>query len=321
MLVTAGALALAAGGDRHGDVVRIARARSIVPAGVVLQYSGVWYRFSRGHLVLGRGRRTRWRSRGPIAPDQIGVIVASPTMIAFQHDHKLYISRLGGFERPVASREMPLGWSGQDLYAYRYAGRDLVLRSDTGRLLRVIARQPFGSEYVYAAGGLYFLAGGRLMGARGTTVRPLGQLRRLGVSARPMLQSAGGLAELQDDDRMVLVRPDGSVFASTRLPRNGGHAETISASPVLSPDGRAVAFATAAGPPANPADPRPVPAIDAVYLLAQGARTATRIHERRLAIAPCDGGAELQWRGDRVLYENSDGHRAAIGISGNSRSG
>jgi hypothetical protein len=139
-----------------------------------------------------------------------------------QHDHKLYLAPLRGVERPVASREMPLGWTTGGLYTYRYHGREQLLRSDTGALLRTIARQPLGSDYVVMDGSRYFITHGMLESASRAGTRRLVSLASLGLSAGPWLQPLGRLLELQDNSRLVMVRHDGSVFAWTRLPRSQG---------------------------------------------------------------------------------------------------
>src|SRR5207237_8438460 len=141
--------------------------------------TGTWAVVRRGHLVVGRGGGTLWRSAEEIASRyQVGVIMASSRMIAFQHDHKLYLVKPPGAERAVASREMPLGWTSRGLYAYRYPGRQLLLRSDTGRLLKVIVQRPVGSDYFVANGSLYFVSHGFLMSAHGSRTRRLGSLRQ-----------------------------------------------------------------------------------------------------------------------------------------------
>ena len=109
--------------------------------------TNTWYRIEHTHLVVGRGRKALWRSHQDIAANQIGLIAAGPKAVTFQHDHRLYIAPLGGVERPVASRELPLGWTTGGLYTYSYPRRELLLRDNTGTVMKAIGRQP--QEYQF----------------------------------------------------------------------------------------------------------------------------------------------------------------------------
>jgi hypothetical protein len=262
----------------HGRVRRIPGAQSSVPRDAAwFPATGTWFMFRYGHLVVGRGRQPLWRSHEELAPNQLGVIMASSHAVAFQHDHHLYLAPLTGAERPVAPRELPLGWTRSGLYTYRYQGRELLARSDTGRLLKVIARQPLGSDYQVAGGRLYFMSRGVLMSAHGARSRRLASLASLGLSADSWLRP-GRLVELMDDNRLVVLRPDGSEFAWTPLPRSQREIESISSPLVVSPHASAVAFAAAAGESNDPNATRRAPGTETVLLLRRGARTAVPAH-------------------------------------------
>ncbi len=238
-----------------------------------------------------------WRSREEItSPWSLGVITAGPRAVAFQHDHKLYLAPLDGAERPVAHAELPLGWTHGGLYTYRYRDRELLLRSDTGALVRTIARRPLGSDYVVANGSLYFIAHGELASATGARTRRLVSLAHLGMSPGPWLQPAGKLLELLDNARLVMLRPDGSVFASTPLSTG------ISSAPIDAPDGHTIAFATT--------DDRGD--TQTVNLLRAGAQNATPIDRQRTKLGDCERWTSLQWRGKWLLYSNSGGDLAVI---------
>jgi hypothetical protein len=233
--------------------------------------------------------------------------------VAFQHDHKLYLAPLRGAERPVARAELPLGWAHGGLYTYRYQDRELLLRSDTGALLKTIARRPLGSDYFVAHGSLYFITHGVLVSAHGTRTRRLASLRGLGLSAGPWLQSLGRLIELQDNNRLVVLRPDGTEFAWTPLPRSHGQAESISSSLVAAPRGSAVAFAAAAGESNDPDAARRAHGTETVLLLRAGARLAVPVHtERADDFNVCERGASIEWHGSWLLYSNSEGNLVAI---------
>ncbi len=301
---------------RDGRVGRIPEIPSPLPRGAaVFPATGTWFVFRHGHLVVGRGRNLLWRSHGRMARAQLGLIMASSRMVAFQHDHKLYLAPLRAAERPVAGREMPLGWTHGGLYTYRYAGRQLLLRGDTGALLKVIARRPLGSDYFVAGGRLYFVVHGVLMSARGPRIQRLASLAELRMSDA-WLQPMGRLLELQDNRRLMVLRSDGSVFAWTPLPRGDRQTEGISSRLVLSPDASAVALTAASGETGGPASAQRAHGTETAYLLRAGARTATPVHTEHVAFGPCERGASLQWHGKWLLYGNSEGNLAVIDTTG-----
>jgi hypothetical protein len=297
---------------RNGQISRTAGNSSGLPRNAAwFPATGTWFMYRDGHLLVGRAGQPAWRSRRRIAPNQVGLIIASPRMVAFQHDHELYVASQRGPERPVAKREMPLGFTRGGLYTYRYAGRELLLRSDTGALRRTIASSPFGGDYLVAGGRLYFIAHGALMSALGPRVRRLALLADLGMSS-VWLQSIGPLLELQDNRRIVVLRPEGTVFASTALPRRDGRAETISSSLAPAPGASAVAFTAAADEPSDPSAQRRTRGAETIYLMRPGSRIAIPIHSEHVVFRVCERGAVLQWHGRWLLYSNSEGHLAAI---------
>ena len=306
---------------RDGRVRRIGDSRSLYPRDAAwFPGTGVWFWIQHGHLVVGRGGRTLWRSHGEIAsPSQVGVITASSRTVAFQHDHQLYLAPLKGAERPVARRELPLGWTRGGLYTYRYQARQLLLRSSTGVLLKVIARRPLGSDYDVANGSLYFIGDGTLMSAHGARIQRLASLSGLGLSADSFLRPLGRLLELEDDHRLVVLHTDGTVFAWTPLPRSHGQSENISSSLVTAPRASAVAFAAASGQTADPDAARRSSGTETVYLLRPGAHTAMPVHRERVTFAPCERGASLEWHGRWLLYSATEGNLAVIDTAGGHR--
>jgi hypothetical protein len=305
---------------RDGRIRRMRTPRSQGPFprdAVWFPGTGTWFRIRHRHLIVGRGRTGLWRSHGEIASRwQLGVVALGPRGVAYQHDHKLYLAPLRGVERPVASREMPLGWTTGGFYTYRYQGRELLLRSDTGALLRTIARQPLESDYVVTNGSLYFITHGLLESTSRAGTRRLASLASLGFSAGPWLQPLGRLLELQDNSRLVVVRADGSVFAWTRLPRREGETEGISSSLVADPQGNAVAFTAAAGESHDSDAARPAPGTETLYLLRAGAHTAIPVHTERVAFAACERGASLRWHGTWLLYTDSERNLVLVDTTG-----
>jgi hypothetical protein len=306
---------------RDGSIRRVSGDTDPYPPGVSwFPATGTWYRIQHRHLEVGLGRRQLWRSREEITSRwSLGIIVASSQGVAFQHDHRLYVASRAGAERPVARREAPLGWTAGGLYTYAYQGRRLLLRGDSGALVKVIARLPRAANDAVAGGRLYFISGDTLMTADGAGTERLDSLRRLGLSTDSWLQTAGSMAELQDNQRLVLVRADGSVFASTRLPRSHGATESITSSPVVAPDARVAAFAAQSGPAQNRRDPGASAVTETVYLLRPGAHSAVAIKGESATFAPCTGGVNLQWHGRWLLFSAGEGTLALIDTAGAGR--
>jgi hypothetical protein len=291
---------------RDGHVSRVSAPRSRYPRGAAwFPGTGAWYRIDHGRLVVGRGREPLWRSREEIASNRIGVIAAGPSAVAFQYDHRLYFARIGSAERPVARRELPLGWTIGGLYTYSYPRRELLLRGDTGAILHTVARRPLEYRFDAANRGLYFLRHGVLMGARGQRTWRLASLSSLGMSANTSLQPLDGLIELLDDHRLAVVRPAGSLFASTSV-RN---LDRISSFLAIAPSGGAIAF-TGGTSPTRGAD------AENVYLLHAGAHAATTVHREPGSFGGCAHWANVEWRGSWLLYSSHDGNLAAFDTAG-----
>ncbi len=267
--------------------------------------TGTWYRIEHGHVIVGRGRTAVWRSRETLATGQIGVIAAGRHAVAFQHDHRLYMAPLGGAERPIAARELPLGWTAAGLYTYSYPRRELLLRRDNGEILKTVGRRPLEYQFDLGSGSLYFLEHGVLIGARGTHVWRLASLSGVGMSANTFVQPVGGLVELLDDRRLAVVRPDGSLFASTPV----GGVDRITSALTISPGASTVAFTGLTGPLRHPT-------AENVYLLRAGAHAAIAVHRQAGSFGGCVQWADLQWHGSRLLYRNSDGDHAEIDTAG-----
>ena len=303
----------------HGRVHRMPKTQTpfTVPRDEAFEGNGIWFAVRHDHLVIGRGRKPLWRSHARFPspahrPIEIGGLTVGRDTLAFAYHNTLYLAPLTGAERPVAHGEFPLGFTTGGVYTYRW-NRALLLRSFTGAVVKTIARWPFDTNFQAAGGNVYFIAHDALIRAQGTRIQRLASLTRLGLSAGPWLQSLGPLVELQDNRRLVVVRPDGSVFASTRLPRSRGHNDTISSSVAIAPHATAVAFTAASGLSDDSNTTGPTPGSETIYLLRPGARTATLVHRERVEFEPCIGeGATLQWRGRWLLYNGANSHAAAI---------
>lgn len=220
---------------RDGTVRRTSSDPSPVPQGASWwPYTGVWDKLAGGHLVVGRWQRGLWRSSGrfPIAYE-VGAIVLGPHALAFSYGSRtprLYFAALSGRERQVASGEYPLGWTRGGVYTRAGRGGELLVRSATGTLRAALARHVYTYAFNDASGSLYFLAHGRLVRADGAVAHPIASLARLGltVGRSLQLQPLGRLVALRDRRRLVVLREDGSMFASTPLPRGRTRVDDIS---------------------------------------------------------------------------------------------
>jgi hypothetical protein len=266
-----------------------------------------WYLLRAHQLVVGRARKALWRSRLRIPSRwRLGVIAAGSRAVAFQFEHKLYVASLGGAEHPVAHRELPLGWTAAGLYSYAYQGRRLLLRSDTGRLEKVIAR--LATDYIVANGNMYFFKRGVLWSAHGVRTERLASLRRLGLSANSWLQSLGRFLELEDAHRLVVLRDDAAAFASARLPDGRDTDVNLVGSPAISPRAGLLAFATVTGQ--SPASSSI--GAETVYVLRSGTQTAIPVHTETRSFGGCARWVTLQWQGKWLLYSSNQGHLALI---------
>lgn len=288
-----------------GRLNRIAPTRSAFPPHAGWSpITGNWFVIRRHHLVVGRHRKLLWRSHGEFKRVyDMAAIQVGPQTIAFGYGNNLYMAPLTGPEQLVGRSEVPLGFTTGGLYTYQWRRR-LLLRSDSGAIVTTIARRPFGSDYFLTQDGtLYFVARGWLQSADGAFVRRLVALRRLGLSPRSVaLQPVGDLLELEDNNRLVMLGHNGSVFASVGARAWGGGVP--SGSGVLSPRGNAVAFTASIGQ-----------STQAVYVLREGAHRATAVYRRRAQLG-CEQGSGVQWHGSWLLYNDSAGDLAAIDTAG-----
>lgn len=307
--ITAGRMSYRIGRDRHVSRARAAGSR-YPPGSAWFPGTDSWFMIRHRHLLVGRSRATLWRSEGVIARARLGVIAAGPGAVAFQMDHRLYLARYGGSERPVARRELPLGWTAGGLYTYSYRRRQLLLRSDAGGIVKVIARRPREYEFDLASGSLYFVERGALLGAHGVRSWLLGSLRGFGLSPDTWMQPLGRLVELQDEQRMVVVRASGAEFASTRLPRLGRDDSSPDSPLVVDPRGSAIAFSAAFGQSHI---------TEIVYLLRVGGHAAIPVHTERNLSLLCSRWADLGWHGRWLLYSDSQDRLAAIDTAGGRR--
>ncbi len=154
-------------------------------------------------------------------------------------------------------------------------------------------------------------AHGRLFRTVGRHVRPLANVRTLDLPAGRALQVQliGHLLALEDARRLVVLRQDGSLFASTQLPRT--HHTLVSASRTAAPTGTEVAFA--AMRPDHRIETRIVErGVETVYLLRPDTRTAVALHREHMQFNVCGHAATLSWNGSWLLYGANEGDSVLI---------
>jgi hypothetical protein len=296
----------------NGRVHRIGKSHSLFSQGEVFSFGadpGVWWAIRHGHLVIGRRRKRVWRSRGEFwSRYGIGSIEISAPTVAFSYGSNLYLAPRGGAERLIGRQEYPLGFTSGGLYTISWL-RGLLLRSDTGAILKKIVH--WTPQYFAARGRLYFVAHGVLMRASGAPVQRLASLKRLGMSTDTWLQALwtdpwsqrpADLFELDDNHRLTVLRPDGSVFATAGSREWGGGGVFVQ--PVVAANETAVAFIATTRQGTE------------TYVLRAGARTATAVHREKVHFGGCSGGASLQWHGNWLLYSDTNDDLAAIDTTG-----
>ena len=139
------------------------------------------------------------------------------------------------------------------------------------------------------------------MSADNAHVRRLASLNSLGMSSNTFLQPLGTAVELLDDRRLAVVRPNGSLFASTQV----RSIDRISSSLAIDPEANVIAFTGLTGPTKRPN-------AENVYLLRAGSHAAVAVHHEPGSFNGCAQSASIQWHRNWLLYSNNDDNLAAI---------
>ena len=295
--------------ERDGLVRRLPRRVLPFPPDVAwFPGTGVWYAIRHRHLVVGRWEKPLWRSSGEYrARYQFGVVTIGERTVAYSYRRHgaewLYVSPLAGRERRVARNEFPLGWTRGGFYAYRYGGRQLLLRGKTGALEATVVRMPATYFYDRTTESLYFIARGTLWRAQGAAVKAMASLAGVGLPPRKPdaeIVPLGSLLELLTNGRLIVLHADGTLFAATRLP--DPH-EAISSEVAVAPDASAVAYTVAIGTSTNE---------ETVYVLRAGARAAIALNREPAELGGCVSGATVRWHGRWLLYSATGGYLAVI---------
>jgi hypothetical protein len=273
-----------------------------------------WYRIENGRLLVGRRHRLVWRSQGRFVAargEGVGAIALSPTRVAFSfftgRTPTLYLARLDGAEEQIARGETPLGWTRTGaLLTLSSRGEVIRVRSASGRLQRTLSGDVFNFVFDRLGGALVYVAHGTLERFDGGRVRVLARLPELRLGGRPLLTALAGVLVVSGSRRLVVLRADGSLLSSTRLPRPRAHADWAPGALAADRNGD-VAFTATRGNTAYGSS-----GSESVYMLPTGARSARAIHREHVDFAVCERGAELAWRGEWLLYSASEGYAAAI---------
>jgi hypothetical protein len=282
-----------------------------VPAGASYFMDLTWYRIDRGRLTIGHGKRTLWRSRGRFERYVgMGAVASSRTAVAYAVFHGrrqlLFVATLGRPERLVGRGEWPLGFTRAGRLVTQ-RGSTLLLRGGPDWRARKLVGGAGDVVFDHGTHGVYFLTRGRLMRFDGKRVRPLARLAALRIGRRPEIEPLGRLVGVHDQRRLIVLRDDGRVFASTWLPRPLARIDSVSSALVADADADAVAFTATRGNTASGSRGSEV-----VYVLRPRATAARSVYRERLSFAVCERAADLSWRGPWLLYSASEGHVALI---------
>jgi len=301
---------------RDGRVRLLSRESSPV-AGEAFAYwpTGLWEAREDGRLVVGRWHRTLWRSHGLFAGRRalydLSGVVLGPHSLAYARGfprRRLYVAPLGGRERLVARGEYPLGWTRGGFYTWGRPHHRLVLRGADGGFRKTIAPSAF--VYAYSGRGLWLIRNGWLLRAAGARVRRVAALRPLGLWPARHLQllPLGRLVGLEHGRRLVVLRADGTPFASTRLVWGAAAVDGVSAAPAANRAGSLVAFATSSGNSGYTSR-----GSETIWVLQARDRGARPIRvERGLRWPTCVSGATLSWHAGWLLYSSNGGKVALV---------
>jgi hypothetical protein len=301
--------------DRDAHVRLLSRETSPVSTQAFAYWpNGVWEGRIAGHLAVGRGQRTLWRSHalftGRHALYDLSNVVLGPRSLAYSRGfprQRLYVAPLRGRERLVARGEYPIGWTRGGFYTWGRPHHRLLLRAADGRLRATIARTVYA--YAYSGRSLWLIRNGRVLHAIGSRVRRVAALRAIGLWPARHLQllPLGRLVALEHGRRLVVLHPNGSLFASTTLTYGSGQADGVSASPTENHAGTAVAFATSRGDTGYASRGQ-----ETIWLLQAHDRGARPVRVERVTWQTCISGAELSWHGGWLLYAANAGQVALV---------
>jgi len=278
--------------------------------------SGRWVELRHHHVVVHRDRRVIWRSRSRFdlaSANGLSGIVVGARGVAFQvrRTRDLFVAAGRGPERRVATNEWPELWSASGnlitvrlLEHRRFA---YLVRSPNGDLVTTLATDiPLEAADARATGEhgtlLYWDEDGILERTDGATTVRLASTDSLGLRGYPGIYPLdGGLIELLSRDwHSVILRDDGSVFATASAPTDGsvsGFGDQVGA-----PDGSAVAYVLTREEPPQPST---------VFVLRAGDRRGQAVYR-----VPAGKGLPPSWHGSWLLFTDAEDGLAVIDPEG-----
>jgi hypothetical protein len=274
----------------------------------------------RGRIVVARANdgRVLWRSHDrypqPGAVVLVTGVAASPTRVAFsvlaglraREPTRLYIAPIGGPEQIVAGAdgESPVGWTPAGELVTREGRATLRLRAADGRLRALLVRGARWFDWDHTT--------------RTAVVAQQARLRRVGsgvdrtiAEARTLRLEPAALSSVEVVERgrivlvarrsLVVLRPDGSLWARAAYPRGGEIAGQGSLT--TSPDSAWIAFVNV----------RHRAGSASVELLGGGDRRSRRLLSWRFVPRPHPNwSAGLRWRGQWLLAWTTEGQIAVL---------
>ncbi len=265
----------------------------------------------RRHLVLLRDAEVLWRSRLPHGSDNVVVHGQAIAFTAYERPTPdLWVARIGTPERLAGPREDLQGWARAGGFFTEHS-HELRLRAADGRPVRRLALVKW-SAYDRETQSVFAISNSNLLiRTDGRRTTALTDLRSLGLALHPWLEVLPrGLIRIGSGNRMLLVRRDGTRFASAWLarPPRDSLGETIVSSLLVLPAERGVVFVV------NSRRTDKGSTMDRVLLLERGHRTPRVLYERRAIPLQCGYWANLSLHGNSVLYWPSGG-RALVALN------
>ena len=291
-----------------GDVVYKGPRTLPVPKGSSYFMDLTWWRFSRHHLLIGRGLKELWRSHDRYsAKGSIGRIVLGGRELSLSYGGRLYVAPYGGPERLLARGEDPVAFFSGTLLTWRARDWALVLRGSG----RVVVPHAYDPEWDRASGTVVFRTGRRLRAFDGVRVRELANRYELGVRGVPVVELLGGSVSIHDMRRIAVVDYEGRLLASAQLPKRHSRLDGVSSSVVSNRRGTLFAFTAA-----NRAR-----GVETVYVLRAGTTRALPRFDAPTGFSGCGYTASLAWHGRWLLYSNGEPGAAVADSAGRAHAG
>lgn len=258
-----------------------------------------------GHVYVIRNGEVIWRSRRAFAPPY--ETAAGPEAVAFSiWGGGLWIARFDGREHRVGrGNEYPVVWTGAQILLtlqWHKGSGEVFARPESGVFRKRLASRVRAWAVESQSATLFFTtADRRLRRADGLQTHVFADLDSLGFRGGVLLDALGdGLIALKGSDRIVVLRRDGSRFAMSLFPglKRTSWGLGWFGSAVVG-DG-AIAFVI------DEPDGEANDASDNVFVLREGASSATRLLSGWNQGDVCGHWINLSWRGPWLLYSTSE---------------